>query len=998
MTNTSFKVTLASLAVAASLSVATPAFAQQPSNILGQVVAQDTQGLTVEAYNAETGFSREISVNDGRFRFPAMPTGVYELRVKRGSEVVATQSVRVSLGSNATPTIRVEQQSAMETIQVTGARVSNVDVTTTDSGLVVGEVELDKLPVGRDLTSVALLAPGTVRGDDGFGDAASFGGASIAENSCYINGLEVTDTRQGLGCGSVPFEFYKEFQVKTGGMSPKYGRATGGVINAVTKSGTNAWEFSAVSYFEPSGLREDGEISRGNDGVGNVFRDNSVSDSEEYSVSLTASGPIIKDKLFIYALVNPRSVEKHYAEVSSGTDAQFLADSVYREEKADGGDNLFWGAKIDWDISPEHRLSYFGYSDERTTSRDIYRFDANTSSIGDYVGQSLIERGGTAHSLSYTGYWSDSLTVSALAGRIETQYGSQPSDLDCPSVSDAREVDDLAQGCGPGGSYGENSDENTQYRLDLEYYIGDHTLRAGYDYQERESVNITAPAGGHNWTYKTLGTGATIQGDVYTNTTGAPLDYVEDRIFEGGGSFSSELSAFYIEDAWQITDRVLLNIGIRKDKFEGTATNGNLLYSFNTDIAPRLGISWDVFGTGDTKIYATWGEYYLPIANNTIYRSGSGISDTTTYYTFDSIDPTTGEPIGFSPIAGSVEDSTVTNSIATPPPKDTFQAQEADPFAREEFILGFEQSINEDLALSVRGTYREVTSALDDYCGRYAYPYCILLNPGEDSSWYKDGYYWNGSEFDESKLPLNDGVRDEGSLTMHPNDTTIQLPKANNEYLAVQTELKYRIENFRLNFLYTWSRSTGNFEGAVKSDIDQADPGVTQDFDFPALMDGAYGYQPNDRRHVFKVFGSYDINDNWTVGFNGSLSSGRPISAFGQGYPSDDPNIYGSYGDTFYIADCDDATDTCTYTQVPRGTAGRTPWTFNVDASVAYNFSVSGVDMKASLDVFNIFNTQEATAVNEHYESSEGVRNQYYKAAYSWQTPRYVRLGFEARF
>jgi len=996
MRNTFFKRTLTAAAVAAAMGMATPAIAQQQSSILGEVVAQNVQGLTVVATNPETGFSREIQVTDGEFRFPAMPTGTYELSVMRGNEEVAKQTVRVALGSNATPTIRVGD--SIETIQVSGSRISNVDVTTTNSGLVVSEVDFDKLPVGRDLTSVALLAPGTVKGDTGFGNTASFGGASVAENSCYINGLEVTDTRRGLGCGSVPFEFYKEFQVKTGGMSPKYGRSTGGVINAVTKSGTNMWEFAAVSHFEPAGLQEEGEISRGSGGTGNVFRDNSVSENDEYSVSLSASGPIIEDTLFIYALVNPRSQETTSAAATGG---EFAADTRLNVQDSSGSDNLFWGAKIDWDINSNHRLSYFGYSDENTVERDTFQYNPNTSTVGDSIGTTIFENGGTAHSLSYTGYWTENLTISAMAGELETQYGSEPSNTECSTVIDTRDVADPAVSCGPGGSIGDNFDTNTQYRFDLEYYWGDHTIRAGYDYQERESTNVTRPIGGHSWEYATLENGASVQGDsgvLFSNNTGAPIDYVSDRIFEGGGNFVSELSAYYVEDEWRVSDNVILNIGFRKDEFEGSGVTDQILYEFDTNWAPRLGASWDVFGTGDTKLYATWGKYYLPVPNNTIYRAASGVSDSTTYYYFDSIDGSTGVPQGLDPVNGSVENSQTVSSVSTPPTKPVFQSQEADPFAREELIVGFEQSLNDDLAFSLRGTYRDVTSALDDYCGIYAYPYCVLINPGEDSTWYKDGYYWDGSALDQSKLSLFDGQPDEGSLTTHPNATTIQMPEANNEYLAWQTELKYNTDDFRMNFIYTWSRSTGNFEGAVKSDIDQADPGITQDFDFPALMDGAQGYQANDRRHVLKLFGSYDIDENWTVGFNSTLSSGRPLSAFGQGYPDKDPNIYGSYGDTFYLADCDDVTGECSYNRVPRGTVGRTPWTFNIDASVAYNFTVSGVDMKASLDVFNVLNTQEATSLNEHYEVTEGSRNQWYGAAYSWQTPRYVRLGFEARF
>src|SRR5690606_29247661 len=120
----------------------------------------------------------------------------------------------------------------------------------------IGEAEIDRIPVARDATSVALLAPSTTKGDAAFGNLASFGGSSVAENQTYINGLNVTNFRNGLGFSNVPFEFYSEFQVLTGGYSAEFGRSTGGVINAVTKSGSNEFKAGANVYYSPSSLRE----------------------------------------------------------------------------------------------------------------------------------------------------------------------------------------------------------------------------------------------------------------------------------------------------------------------------------------------------------------------------------------------------------------------------------------------------------------------------------------------------------------------------------------------------------------------------------------------------------------------------------------------------------------------------------------------------------------------------------------------------------------------
>jgi outer membrane receptor protein involved in Fe transport len=108
-----------------------------------------------------------------------------------------------------------------------------------------------------------MLAPGTTLGDGGLGDRplVSFGGASVAENVFYINGMDVTNFYDGLGGNTTPFEFYQEFQVKTGGYGAVFGRSTGGVINAVTKRGGSEWRFGAGGYWEPDSLRETSRCS-----------------------------------------------------------------------------------------------------------------------------------------------------------------------------------------------------------------------------------------------------------------------------------------------------------------------------------------------------------------------------------------------------------------------------------------------------------------------------------------------------------------------------------------------------------------------------------------------------------------------------------------------------------------------------------------------------------------------------------------------------------------
>ena len=149
-------------------------------------------------------------------------------------------SVNVSLGGTTAVHLGNEGNlTNLDAVQVMGSRVINrVDVQSTETSTILNREDIARMPVDQSLTSVALLAPGVVSGNASFG-GISFGGSSVAENSVFINGLNVTDFYRRQSFSAAPFAIFQEFQVKTGGYSVEFGRSTGGVINAVTRSGSN---------------------------------------------------------------------------------------------------------------------------------------------------------------------------------------------------------------------------------------------------------------------------------------------------------------------------------------------------------------------------------------------------------------------------------------------------------------------------------------------------------------------------------------------------------------------------------------------------------------------------------------------------------------------------------------------------------------------------------------------------------------------------------------
>jgi hypothetical protein len=994
------------------------AIGEGTGNIVGSLQNQSGSSYSVNASDESTGRSRDVDVDaEGDFRFSQLPVGTYVLTVRRDNVVVARDTFDVSLNGNTTAVFVLQDAGELEEITVTAAAQS-FDTYSTDSGVVIGETEIDLMPIARNLTSVALLAPGTVKGDvkwdvAGAGGAAgyaSFGGSSVAENSCYINGLEVTNTRQGLGCGELPFEFYNDFQIKTGGYSAVYGRTTGGVINATSKSGSNDWEFGVGVAFEPGSLYDEGKISRGGAGFGNgaggpgtgrVFRNTTKNEVDLFEYWVTAGGPIIEDRLFFYGIVNPRETEQRFQSETSGTN-EFAAPDQFSVFDYPASDNIFWGGKIDWDITDYHRLSVWGFDAQRDGLDKRFEFDAETGTIGAATETFTRLRGSKAHSVSYRGTFLDQFTVSGMWGVVEAQYTNNPAGDPtlCPSVDDERfpTPANPITGCGPGGTFGTDSDENTQMRFDLEWAVGDHVVRVGYDQQDRDSVNLQSDIGGGRWVYSTLAPNGSVQGNagpIFINNTGDPVEYAQLRVFtnaEFGGAFNSELEAYYIEDEWQLNDNLVLYIGARQDTLTNFGTTGVAFADFEQEWAPRLGMSWDPVGDGANRVYGTWGRYFLPMANNTNFRVGSGVSDTTTYYTYTGVNTTDGTPTGLTPLGGQLDaNNPVVNSAGAPPTKAQFQAAEADAFYKDELILGYERYLENGDSASVRVIRREVGVTLDDYCGILANQgYCTMINPGSGGSW---------EDLD-------------GNFEFHSAED-IGIPEGDNEYTAVQLEYRHTGDRMDWTLGYNWSRSVGNFEGAVKSDITQADAGITQDFDFPALMDGAFGYLPNDRRHAFKFYGSYRITENLIAGWASSLISGRPLSTVGAGYPDTGANVFGSYGDTYYlftntcntptgVGPCpiDAAQEDKIYRFTGRGNAGRTPWLTSLDASLTYGFEVANVGMTATLQVFNVFDIQEPLMFNEHAEArrSEGNPNEWFGAVYAWQEPRHVRLSLQARF
>ncbi len=225
-------------------------------------------GVKVTASSASLVRSIDTtSDKEGAYRFPKLPVGVYTLTMSQtGFKTSKNEDINVVLGKELTLDVTLTTGAVTESVTV-NATSEAIDVTSSKSATNITEKFIDEVPKGRSFNSLLQVAPGVVfdpragsvaggssgvaTGTNGNNPGGGVGGYSVSgssgsENAFIIDGVEVSNVRNAaLGRESaIPFEFVREVQVKSGGFEAEYGGATGGVINVVTKSGSNQFHLA----------------------------------------------------------------------------------------------------------------------------------------------------------------------------------------------------------------------------------------------------------------------------------------------------------------------------------------------------------------------------------------------------------------------------------------------------------------------------------------------------------------------------------------------------------------------------------------------------------------------------------------------------------------------------------------------------------------------------------------------------------------------------------
>ncbi len=259
-------------------------------------------GATIVATSpALQGEQVVISDENGLYFITALPAGLYTLTVYYQDNTFSRGNVLINIGKEAVVNVTVDTTTAAkkgETIVIKGG-APIIDQGSQKTGVTITDDYTRNIPVGRTFGEVLGAASGSQ--NDQYGTSIS--GSTSVENTYIVNGLNTTDTSHGLQSSNLPNEFVSETEVITGGYNAEYGRATGGIINVVTKSGSNEFHGSVFGYLTPGGLVSSARtVERAG---GSIAIANNL--NYDYDVGAELGGPIIKDKLWFHVGFNPSS-------------------------------------------------------------------------------------------------------------------------------------------------------------------------------------------------------------------------------------------------------------------------------------------------------------------------------------------------------------------------------------------------------------------------------------------------------------------------------------------------------------------------------------------------------------------------------------------------------------------------------------------------------------------------------------------------------------------
>ncbi|CAN5594232.1 hypothetical protein BH10ACI3_BH10ACI3_06370 [soil metagenome] len=984
-----------------ALALCLSAFGQETTGNV-EVTVKDTAGAVVPSVpisivGTTNGFRRNATTDDSGFlRILQVPPGIYTVTAAATSGFVERKVEQVSVGLGRTTPVSVEMGANLGA-EVTVSSGAGTELTDVNSNTTLSSELVGLIPHGINFNSILKYSAAT-RPEPRSGQY-QIDGASGAENTFIVDGQEVTDISSGLLNRNVnlPLAILQETQVKTTGFEAEFGGALGGVINMVTKSGNNefhgefgvnlrSWRLEPTPAMTLLGRNTSTSVGLP---VPSYYGSRRSPD-DEFSPTMTLLGPIWKNRVWFSGAYAPqifqRERELTHSNLRDTIDPSVKlpvrnelysfyrrAERVFARVDAQPLDKLNVNSTFKW--TPEiNRGAILGYSSELATG---------LSCLGTLCGANYINQtGGRLNSVNFTAggsyLLSSKLVLSARYGhyflnnRLGT-YGTGSALLPTVTCSEKKGTTQppggtqfpAGFGCviGTGNNYPRTGNSlfdvnvRDQFDADAIYSFalgGRHEIKGGY---QRNAVRNDSDSSTNDAITLYWGTqyrlGALTQ-TMLRALSGVDLLTAPNAVGAGSlGIYSSRVNAtsnnqsYFVQDRWQPTSRLTLNLGLRMEServpspFEGVK---GLTFSLKSKIAPRLGASYDLRGDGKTKIFGFYGLFFDRFklggpgrtfaASEVFYNLYFDIfpGDTLATITRGSITGGSAVPTGntacptgtTTPLFGRVRCVINNNTVGA---DDENLDPNTKPFQQREITFGMQRQLWTNYMFSARYSRKQVINAIED-----------------------TSFILAGAAGNESFITGNPG---KGLIKKRFEEMGLIAPEAERQYDVLELKLDKRFaDNFFFSANYSLSRLYGNYSGLLNSDEEgqRNDPNVQRVFDTPAAGFTAAGGPDNgrlatDRPHVLKAFGTYTLS--WARWFDRLKSHSTDFQLFYTVSSGSEITSFVNINKNQQII------------LTKRGDQGRTPLFSQTDFALRHNikFGKDGrFNLKFDADIINLWN------------------------------------------
>ena len=594
-------------------------------------------GVTVVATHRLTNVATSTTTDEeGRYRFPYLRIGVYEIKATLPGFTDASRQLNVSAGSAFDLPLVLTVATLTETIMIVD-EAPVIDAARSQLAATVFDGEVQSLPMnGRNFLDLALLVPGVapanIASTQLFPETSAVPGVTLSvgsqrnlSNNFVVDGLSANDDAAGLSGITFAVDAIEQFQVVTSGAQAELGRALGGYINLVTKSGNNTTRGTVYEYFRDDRFNAANALS------------GSTLPMRQSQFGASLGGPIVANRTFYFGNVEHRALDQT-GLVAIGEAAAAAVNAQLRAVNYAGAgvttglydapvDSTNVLGKLDHSFEGGHYITarYSRYDVSSSHSRGAGGLSAPSASTG-------LSSADQVFAVNNMLLLSANTAFETRAQFAVSDLEAAPTDRIGPSVS-------IAGVAGFGtSSTSPTARHNRLFQVvnNLSRQAGAHTLRAGVDFLYNDSV-ITFPRSARG-SYVFSSMANFIAGSY--NNAGFTQTFGATEVAQTNPNIGA-----YVQDEWHATPRLTINAGLRYDL--------QFLETIETDtnnVSPRLGVAWTPASSGHTVIRGSAGLFYdrvpLRALANALLSAGNTTAVTQLRQFVVTLSPTqTGAPV-----------------------------------------------------------------------------------------------------------------------------------------------------------------------------------------------------------------------------------------------------------------------------------------------------------------------------------------------------------------